>query len=521
MAATYEQGKLGRGSGDSLAVAFDSDITGGNLIIVTDTQSNTYTKVVYHDASNRKCCIFYAYNVTGGSVTVTVNPAGGSGDITVTIHEWSGILNTSDPLDVYDAEMGASSTPETGSVATNYANELIFGVVGNWQSTTTISPGSSYTERLEEEDASTGMPIATESKDVTSTGSYTADWTFGISRQWACLIATFQESVGDVTVTPAAVSAIAGKVDPTIVLGSTSVTPTASNTIATKADPTVVLGSTSVTPTPGYKIASKVDPTLVHGSISITPTQIYAIASSIDPTVVEGGAVLVTPDAAYAIASKADPTVVHGSISITPTVSNTIASKADPTVVLGSVSVTPTPGYAIASKADPTVVLGSVSITPTPVYAIASKADPTVELGSISITPTPGYAIASKVDPAVLFGSIIVTTTPGYAIASKVNPSVIEGDVLYITPAAIHSIASSIDPTILVLNKILVAMTLATRSWSFTLYERRGFFIVQYMVFEDESGVDFEDGDDVAWGAARAGISLPSRSLSLTLFDHD
>lgn len=232
--------------------------------------------------------------------------------------------------------------------------------------------------------------------------------------------------------------------------------------------------------------------------------------------------VTVTPASINAIAGKADPTVVLGSVTITPTAGNTIASKADPTVLYGSVTISPIAGYAITSSIDPTVLEGgNVLVTPAAINAISSKVDPTVVLGSISITPTADYAIASKADPTVVLGSTTVTPTPDYAIASSVDPSVIEGDVLLITPAAIYIIASSSDPTTLVLNEIVVAMTLAARSWSFTLYDRRGFFVIQYMLFEDESGADFEDGDNIAWGAARSGISLSSRSLNLTISDHD
>lgn len=86
--ASLQQRKSGTGGYPaSTTVTFDSSVTAGNTIMVfvcnssgdangvssvTDNQSNTYT-LVGEDANNMRATIYYAKNVTGGTVTVTVN----------------------------------------------------------------------------------------------------------------------------------------------------------------------------------------------------------------------------------------------------------------------------------------------------------------------------------------------------------------------------------------------------------------------------------------------------------------
>jgi hypothetical protein len=182
----------------------------------------------------------------------------------------------------------------------------------------------------------------------------------------------------DVTVTPAAVSAIAGKVDPTVVLGSVTVTPAVGTTIASKVDPTVIYGSLTITPSPASAIGNKVDPTVDIGDTGVT----------------------VEPAAVNTIASSIAPAVVLGSISITPAPASSISSSVDPTVVYGSLSITPPPSGAIASTtraaqrrlqvsyvkfATPKTTVG-IEIEPSPVSSIASSVNPTVVHGSNSVT---------------------------------------------------------------------------------------------------------------------------------------
>lgn len=67
----------------------------------------------------------------------------------------------------------------------------------------------------------------------------------------------------DVTITPSPASAVAGKADPNVVLGSVVVTPDAATTVARTVDPNVVLGSVVIVPSAAGAIARTVDPTVI------------------------------------------------------------------------------------------------------------------------------------------------------------------------------------------------------------------------------------------------------------------
>lgn len=258
----------------------------------------------------------------------------------------------------------------------------------------------------------------------------------------------------DVTVTPAAASAIASRNGPTVILGSLSITPTPTTAIASRANPGIILGSITLTPTAISAIASRAGPTIIHGSIIITPTPISAIGSRAGPTLIFGS-MTITPPAISAIAGNAGPTVVLGSLTITPGAVSAIAAIAGPSIILGSIVITPSAISAIGGNSGPVIILGSLTITPTAISAIGATYGPTVILGGdVIITPEAASAIASRFGPDVILGSLTIAPTAITAISGISGPSVILGS-LNITPTPISAIGATSGPTIILGSLVL------------------------------------------------------------------
>src|SRR6185503_20346415 len=108
-----------------------SSVTSGNTIVVmtitgsasnldtnsvTDNQSNTYTQIgtTQHTPGNQYIRMWYAKNVTGGSVTVTAHQTGPASGCLMEILEYSG-LSTTSPADQSASATGNSSSPSGGS----------------------------------------------------------------------------------------------------------------------------------------------------------------------------------------------------------------------------------------------------------------------------------------------------------------------------------------------------------------------------------------------------------------------
>lgn len=134
-------------SGTSLA--FTSTISTGNIIVVgcsgsngttsdatcSDNLGNTYTKILQKKdvtTGETNAALFYAYNITGGTCTVSASAGGGDhGLVIVEYHSTNGSF-TSDPLETSNfvtAAVGASS-PITTSL-TSTVQGMLFGFWGN------------------------------------------------------------------------------------------------------------------------------------------------------------------------------------------------------------------------------------------------------------------------------------------------------------------------------------------------------------------------------------------------------
>lgn len=119
--------------------SFDSSVTSGNLIIVwvaheqdgfvdsmTDNQSNTYTLVRGYSSQDARLELWYAENVTGGTVTITIDIKNATNTSnpeynyqTVIAREYSGV-KTSGSLDTHAFEINAGypTSVATGNTST-------------------------------------------------------------------------------------------------------------------------------------------------------------------------------------------------------------------------------------------------------------------------------------------------------------------------------------------------------------------------------------------------------------------
>src|ERR1043166_2238557 len=123
-------------SGSSLSLAFSTNITSGNAIIVAvhgdafpnsltiSDGVNTYSALAEVGSGGTPSLrIFYALGVAAGATTITAT-AGSNNVMAIAIHEYSGIIG----FDVSTSNAGSFGTTQAaGSITTNFASELLFG----------------------------------------------------------------------------------------------------------------------------------------------------------------------------------------------------------------------------------------------------------------------------------------------------------------------------------------------------------------------------------------------------------
>src|SRR5271156_1001506 len=115
-------------AGDFVLVAFDFNENAGTSS-VTDSQGNVFTGVGARlnspDGSIRSR-VYYAKSIKGGPDTVTVNLTATSTWIEVFLTEYSGI-DLVNPIDTQVGATGSAGSVSSGSAATKYAGDVIYG----------------------------------------------------------------------------------------------------------------------------------------------------------------------------------------------------------------------------------------------------------------------------------------------------------------------------------------------------------------------------------------------------------
>lgn len=157
-------------TGSTLAIS-PTSFTGGNLLVVSvhygtgntsttfatvdDGGTNTYTLIDQIEASVagiiEGVATLYAYNITGGTLTITATMTGSSmSQARIIVEEVSGALAASDPLDVHTGQhlSGASGTDAvtSGSAGSAAAGDFVYAATfAYFDNGETLAPGTTPT----------------------------------------------------------------------------------------------------------------------------------------------------------------------------------------------------------------------------------------------------------------------------------------------------------------------------------------------------------------------------------------
>lgn len=168
-----------------------------HISAVTDSQGNNYAQdaTITAPSGGGWGAVFSARadNVlTSGVDTITITWTGGTvNDGILAAYEYSGLANFS-PVDLTQVGTGSSSSPTSGNLVTNFANELIFGVIG-W-STVGAMTAHSYTE-LDNVAGSTHS-METQEDIVSATGTFAVTGTLASagSPSWVSLAVGYSDT---------------------------------------------------------------------------------------------------------------------------------------------------------------------------------------------------------------------------------------------------------------------------------------------------------------------------------------
>lgn len=222
MAAAHVQDAITAGFSDvdSTTASFPAPVAAGNTIVVcvwgyhnaafgamfpdgcvTDSEANTYTKVAERAAdANVSCAIFYAYNVVGGSITITLDPLTSGNYGNWSASEFSGLTRDSDPHDRVSsatANNPAATTSTTGTTTTRaHRRQLVVAVmasVNNKASITVETASPRWRQIAEELSYDNYNPGESVYRFVDGTAGQVCNWSYVGAGREAAVIATFRE----------------------------------------------------------------------------------------------------------------------------------------------------------------------------------------------------------------------------------------------------------------------------------------------------------------------------------------
>ena len=204
-------------TGTSLAVAFTSNVTAGNVLLVaestydaetlgapTDTQGNSYTQLVTAGTSGDSVAAIYAATAkSSGADTVTCNISA-TNNIHCHIYEVQGITTTVDQTG--NSTVASTSQTVSTSAATTNADDYVFAFFSDNAKGATLTSGPGYGDTDTSNDG--GDTALTENKVVIATGVQTATATSNTSdadvNVIVALKATGTPTVSTPTFTPVA-----------------------------------------------------------------------------------------------------------------------------------------------------------------------------------------------------------------------------------------------------------------------------------------------------------------------------
>jgi len=200
-------------SGTSLTITLGSATVAGNCLIIkvsasqgttnptvsTITLGGSSTNLVKAVQNNVAGFfdteIWAIWNIAGGQTSVVVTFTAGSGTGQGNLayaEEWTGLLNTGSPVDVFNSGDATSTAFSSGSSGTlSQASEMIAGVATVGSSTATITgPSSPWTNQSQL--SVTNLTMQAGYQVVSSTAAQTYSGTISASVSWNTAIATFK-----------------------------------------------------------------------------------------------------------------------------------------------------------------------------------------------------------------------------------------------------------------------------------------------------------------------------------------
>ena len=208
MAIALVQSKKIYYSGRTGSLAFDSNVTAGNLIVVsyhmysgsdglnvtTDNNSATYTRRYFITGGDGslQLSLVYTYNAAGGATTINFDSGNTGAYTSITIAEFSGVMTT-EPIDVSDTNTGTGTAVTAGPITPTVSGDMLFGGMTSMASgAVTIAPDGDYTELQEYENGANEMHMNTQYRVYDSTSADTTNWTLGSSLSWIGGVAAFK-----------------------------------------------------------------------------------------------------------------------------------------------------------------------------------------------------------------------------------------------------------------------------------------------------------------------------------------
>lgn len=366
-------------AGDLNVVVVSSHDTTSTVGSVTDTSGNTYALAVGPTVASGygQQSIYYAKNIVAagaGANIVTVAFASAATTPDIRILEYSG-ADPNSPVDVTAGSTGSSATSSSGSVATTYATDLLFGA--NRVQTLTTGAGSGFTQRLL---TSPNGDIA-EDRSVTSTGSYSATAPLSSSGSWVMQMVAFRTA-------PASTLPVVTSVSPSsgAAAGGTPVTISGSNF---GAGATVTFGTSAAT---GVSVVNSTTITATTPSGSAGPVTVKVTLSGQSGSLANGFTYIGTPSVTGVSPSSGS---TSGGTAVTITGTN-FATGA--TVTFGT------------SAATSVVVVSSTSIT---------AKTPSGSSGMVTVTVTNPGALSGSLTNGYTY--VVIPTVTG--VSPNVGPA--------------------------------------------------------------------------------------------------
>ncbi|MCB0127502.1 MAG: PxKF domain-containing protein [Caldilineaceae bacterium] len=198
------------GEGDTILIAVQVVARNEDLVGVTDSVGNTYTRLVKHlgivigpegleeNDTHHVYAAFDAHALNGGQ-TITVG-WGFSNALEACAVKVSGLYQS--PFDQSASAHTNNTSPDSGNtVITSLADEVLIGTFGwfcfpNSPCNADATAGAGYTEAIE------GQDVMIEHRTVNTTGTYNANATLSASSDWNAAIVTFKVDTTPPVITP-------------------------------------------------------------------------------------------------------------------------------------------------------------------------------------------------------------------------------------------------------------------------------------------------------------------------------